>query len=218
MGQSTTSAMTSRTRLILVLLILVAGLLFVFTRKGEEESLRSDASGSPAHATNSAHEESPDPSETNQEPAGDEGTDSLEEVDATQSIANQTEPGTGALPGSGIDAGAADEAARIDRAIERALLMKELEKGIEAARANPSLPPTALAGIQRSANNSVPIEVQQGIERVVTTPPEILKAMEPRETPPEITQALKDAQERGTSEAMRLYMAGEGPPPPGWQD
>ncbi|MDE0884030.1 MAG: hypothetical protein OSB70_00710 [Myxococcota bacterium] len=218
MGQPTSSERTPRSRLILVFLILGAGLLFILAREDQKEPPKDEASRSPAYETPSAYEEAPDPAEGDEEPAGERGAKSRPESDEARPLAGQAEPATGAAPGSDIDAEAADEAARIDRAIRRALLMQELEQGIEAARANPSLPPAALAGIQRNANKPVPIEVQQGVERVVTIPPEILKAMEPRETPDEIKQALKEAQERGTSEALRLYMAGEGPPPPGWQN
>ena len=56
----------------------------------------------------------------------------------------------------------------------------------------------------------MPPEIEEAASASGDTPPEILAAMrERRVTPPEIAQAMADAAERGTSDAMRAYMAGE---------
>ena len=219
MGQPTSSEKSRRVKLTLLAFFLGAGLLLILTRTGDQEMPVDEASHSPTYGADSASEEEPvSLAGIDEEPAEEAGGGSLPENEGARPLADQVEPGSEDRPDRAIGAEAAYEAAQIDKAIERALLMKELEQGIEAARANPGLPPTALAGIRRSANTPVPIEVLQAAERVVTIPPEILEAMEPRETPDEIEQALREAKERGTSEAIRLYMAGEGPPPPGWAD
>jgi hypothetical protein len=56
----------------------------------------------------------------------------------------------------------------------------------------------------------VPFEIQEAVRQVNLTPPEIMEGMrQSTETPSEIAQAMAEAQERGTSDAMRAYMAGE---------
>ena len=62
----------------------------------------------------------------------------------------------------------------------------------------------------RRAPPVAPIELDDAARQGKNTPPEILEMMrEERGTPPEIAQAMAEAQERGTSDAMRAYMAGE---------
>jgi hypothetical protein len=54
------------------------------------------------------------------------------------------------------------------------------------------------------------VEIQETLRQVNLTPPEIREGLRlGGETPPEIAQAIAEAQERGTSDAMRAYMAGE---------
>jgi len=216
MGQQK-SGKSSRTRMILAALILAMALLFLLGRESDnppqvDDSPRAQSAepeGESEDPTQSVHAELP--SET---PAEQPSTGSQAPADGAKTTGRDAIANPGHLDnGDEIDAASAAEAARIDRAIRQALLIQKLDAGIQAARANPGLPPAALKGIRRST--PVPIEVQQAAERVVVTPPEILEAMRPRETPEEITAALKKAQERGTSDAMRAYMAGEGPRPEG---
>ena len=102
-----------------------------------------------------------------------------------------------------------EEAERIDRAIARAQAVEAVKAGILAAQANPG-PPPAIANVLRRAPPVAPIELDDAPRQGKNTPPEILEMMrEERGTPPEIAQAMAEAQERGTSDAMRAYMAGE---------
>jgi hypothetical protein len=217
MGQQN-SGKSSRTRMILAALILATALLFLLGRESDDppqvdDSPRAEsAEGKGEDPAQSANAELP-----GETPAEQPSTGSQAPADGAKTAGRDAIANPGHLDnGDEIDAASAAEAARIDRAIRQALLIQKLDSGIQAARANPGLPPEALKGIRRST--PVPIEVQQAAEQVVVTPPEILEAMRPRETPEEITAALENAQERGTSDAMRAYMAGEGPRPEGEWD
>ena len=112
----------------------------------------------------------------------------------------------GLTSGSGGDGDPTAE--EIEEAIERARSIQRLEAGRLAARNNAARP----AAIEKALNapSFVPPEVQEAAEGSSDTPPEILAAMRERyDTPPEIAESMAEAAERGTSDAMRAYMAGE---------
>ena len=101
------------------------------------------------------------------------------------------------------------ESEKINRAIQRGLEIKEIEAGILAAQANPGPPPRIAQALAQPASE-VPVELERASRQADVTPPEILDALyAERSDPPEIIQAMQEAAERGTSDELRAYMAGE---------
>jgi hypothetical protein len=129
------------------------------------------------------------------------------DFDARESRSNSQSPGGQALAsGSGDDG--SPTAKEIAQAIERARSIQALEAGIRAARNSPTRPPAIVKAL--NTPSFVPPEIEEAASASGDTPPEILAAMrERRVTPADIAQAMAEAAERGTSDAMRAYMAGE---------
>ena len=97
---------------------------------------------------------------------------------------------------------------RSEAAIARARTMEAIQAGIQTARSDPRLPAAVIEELQNP--KPVPAEIEETLRQVNLAPPEILEGLRlAGETPPEIAQAIAEAQERGTSDAMRAYMAGE---------
>ena len=100
------------------------------------------------------------------------------------------------------------ESEEINRAIQRGLEIKQIEAGILAAQANPGPPPSIAQALAQPSE--VPVELERASRQADVTPPEILDALyAERSDPPEIIQAMQEAAERGTSDELRAYMAGE---------
>jgi hypothetical protein len=97
---------------------------------------------------------------------------------------------------------------KAEEALAQARTMDAIRRGIRNAKGNPRLPAAVIEGIQRPT--PIPHEIQESLRQVNLTPPEIMEGLrQAGETPPDIEQAIAEAQERGTSDAMRAYMAGE---------
>lgn len=204
---------SKRTALIIFTLIGVAAALIVLSRDGNTPSQK---------ATHTTQSSLPDPQASKKANAPEPEMQSgalhagtpAEAGLANESNGIQSEPSlireSSSPADSRQDEGSNDkEAKKIDRAIARAQAVQAIEAGILAAQANPG-PPPAIADVLRRPPPLVPIELDDAPRQAKNTPPEILEMMrEVRETPPEIAQAIAEARERGTSDAMRAYMAGE---------
>ncbi|HIG01237.1 MAG TPA: hypothetical protein EYQ66_08040 [Myxococcales bacterium] len=198
-----------RTRWILLAFLVLAGLLVLLNRSPEVPPDRSAAVPPELSSTlknADAQAPNPDPSteESPEDPVADRDarlaqdfeTDPERDAPAADSLAET------------VPDGESSGSRKVEEALARARTMDAIRAGIRAARANPRLPAAVIEEIQRPT--PIPHEIQESLRQVNLTPPEILEGLrQAGETPPEIAQAMAEAQERGTSDAMRAYMAGE---------
>ena len=203
-------AADNRFRVLLVALAGLAVLVFLFADGQKGESPEATSRQSPAlEGSPLVSDETSPPADSDAAPA-DEGL--AGEIDDPEFGALEAEfdsqPSNRQALASGSGGDDSPTAREIQRAIERAQAIQRLEAGGRAARNNPTRPPA----IEKALNTArfVPPEIQEAANPSGDTPPEILAAKrERRGTPPEIARALAEAAERGTSDAMRAYMAGE---------
>jgi hypothetical protein len=125
-----------------------------------------------------------------------------------QADLEEDEPTPDFIAGAGSGENDDPGSTKAEEELALARSLEAIQAGIRSARANPGLPPEVIEELQR--DTPVPFEIQEAVRQVNLTPPEIMEGMrQSTETPSEIAQAMAEAQERGTSDAMRAYMAGE---------
>ena len=198
--------------------LLVAGLVLAFflwnagssgpTAEGETAGLAASERGlSPIQSVPSTDANAPG----DRTPSGRfraESEDHLGFSGPDDQSSERTRASEGSRPGGPADDPFA-ESEEINRAIQRGLEIKQIEAGILAAQANPG-PPPSIAQALAQPSSEVPVELERASRQADVTPPEILDALyAERSDPPEIIQAMQEAAERGTSDEMRAFMAGE---------
>jgi hypothetical protein len=198
-----------RTRWILLAFLVLVGLLVLLGRNTETPPDRSAAahpelSGTAKNA--GARAPNPDP------PTEENPEDAVANRDARPAQDFETNPERDApVADSSIETAPDREppiSGKVEELLARARTMDSIRAGIRAAKTNPRLPAAVIEEIQRPT--PIPPEIQESLRQVNLTPPEIMEGLrQAGETPPEIAQAIAEAQERGTSDAMRAYMAGE---------
>ncbi|MCS5638220.1 MAG: hypothetical protein NZ990_16990 [Myxococcota bacterium] len=213
-------ASTHRLRVLLIALAGLAVLVFLLLdgRDGESPQMASQQT-SPVEGLTPGSEETSTPSESDAAPAvkdfagaSDAPAPGLVEP-ATPGFYDRefqrgSQPPGGQALASGSGGDDSPTAEEIEQAIQRARSIQALEAGGLAARNNPTRPPAIVKAL--NTPRFVPPEIEEAAGASGDTPPEIMEAMrERRVTPPEIAQAMADAAERGTSDSMRAYMAGE---------
>jgi len=201
---------------IVLAVIAVAGLLLFLDRDPEAPTPNS-AGRAPETLTPEPGSETFQPTPGTGQPAGGE-TDppdiaQREETPSpparsAQANSEDDAPATNVVAENGSDEYDDPAAAKVAEEIARARSLQAFQAGIRSAQENPGLPPEAIEEIQR--DTPVPFEISEAVRQVNSTPPEIREGMrQSTATPPEIAQAIAEAQDRGTSDAMRAYMAGE---------
>ena len=198
-----------RTRWILLAFSVLVGLLVLLGRNSETAPDRSAAAhpelSSPAK---NADTRAPNPGPPTDESLEDAGAD----PDALLTQDFEADPERDAPVADSLTESVPDRkssgSGNVEEALARARTMDAIRTGIQSARANPRLPGAVIEELQRPT--PIPHEIQESLRQVNLTPPEIMEGLrQAGETPPEIAQAIAEAQERGTSDAMRAYMAGE---------
>jgi hypothetical protein len=201
---------------IVLALIAVAGLLLFLDRDPEAPTPNS-ASRAPETLTPEPGSETFQPTPGTGQPAGGE-TDppaiaQREEAQppsagSMQADLGEDEPTTEVIAGAGSGEDDDPGVAKAEEELALARTLEAIQAGIRSARANPGLPPEVIEELER--DTPVPFEISEAVRQVNSTPPEIMEGMrQSTATPPEIAQAIAEAQEQGTSDAMRAYMAGE---------
>jgi hypothetical protein len=201
---------------IVLAVIAVAGLLLFLSRDPETPPASPTTRASDPIAPESSAETLREKSKGDQ-PAGESiGQPDIAQREETppppagsaQANSEDDAPATNVVAGNGSDEYDDPAAAKVAEELARARSLQAFQAGIRNARANPGLPPEAIEEIQR--DTPVPFEISEAVRQVNSTPPEIREGMrQSTATPPEIAQAIAEAQDRGTSDAMRAYMAGE---------
>lgn len=205
-----------RLRWIVLALIAVAGLLLILDRNPEAPPANS-AGRAPETLTPEPGSETPQPMPGAAQPASGETAEPAvahreaaqpPSAGSMQADLEEDEPTTDVIAGARSDENDDPGAAKVEEELALARTLEAIQAGIRSARANPGLPPEVIEELQR--DTPVPFEIQEAVRQVNLTPPEIMEGMrQSTDTPPEIAQAIAEAQERGTSDAMRAYMAGE---------
>ena len=198
-----------RTRWILLAFLVLAGLLVLLNRSPEVPPDRSAAVPPELSSTlKNADAQAPNPDP----PTEESPEDTVADRDARLAQDFEADPERDAPVADSLTETVPDRkssgSGNVEEALARARTMDAIRTGIQSARANPRLPGAVIEELQRPT--PIPHEIQESLRQVNLTPPEIMEGLrQAGETPPEIAQAMAEAQERGTSDAMRAYMAGE---------
>jgi hypothetical protein len=222
------SVRSNQRGVVAIVVVVLAVLAFMLLRGGEEAAEPGLASDSPA-AEAPAPRALRDPGSvlpsnpsarsgrTSEMEPGDADLDSHRASESPQrrTDAGDSPAGGDAAAGSSrigdadiFDPGVDREKARVKKELARARATAVVTAGIRAAQANPGLPPELAQRIQ--PGSPVSTDLEEAGRGVNLAPPEILDILRADpETPPEIAQAMADAEARETSEEFRAYMMGE---------